>query len=116
MLHWLGFKQERTRTQSSDLDRIAKDADCIRFFAAYWPASSPPIPELSQLEQLRRIASDPLPTSRFRLQFLSVAANAAPTILDEIELRAANESAAIREARTTGICAFQPSAGGPLSN
>ena len=40
--------------------RMAMDADVIRFLEAYWPQSPSQLPELSQLEELRRIAADPL--------------------------------------------------------
>lgn len=40
--------------------RMARDAEVIRFLESYWPQSPSRSPELSQLEVLRRIASDPL--------------------------------------------------------
>lgn len=39
--------------------RTARDAEVIRFLESYWPQSSSQPAELSQLEILRRIASDP---------------------------------------------------------
>lgn len=45
---------------SSESERMAKDADCIRFFETYWPHPSASVSGLSQFEQLRRIALDPL--------------------------------------------------------
>ena len=50
---------------NSDPQREAKDAGCIRFFEVYWPDPSRPFPGLSQFEQLRRIALDPLHFSAF---------------------------------------------------
>jgi hypothetical protein len=76
---------------------MAMDADVIRSLESYWPQSPSQPPELSQLEELRRIASDPLPTAHFRLQFFRAADDAAATILDEVDLQATVLSAAIRE-------------------
>jgi hypothetical protein len=39
--------------------RTARDAEVIRFLESYWPQPSSQPAELSQLEVLRRIASDP---------------------------------------------------------
>jgi len=40
---------------------MVMDDDFIRFLESYWPQSPTQPPELSQLEELRRIASHPLP-------------------------------------------------------
>jgi hypothetical protein len=52
----------------SDAERMAKDADCIRFFEAYWPEPSASVSGLSQFEQLRQIALDPLHDPDFELE------------------------------------------------
>ncbi len=76
---------------------MAMDADCIRFLETYWPQSPSQPAELSELEELRRIASNPLPDAQFRLQFLKIVDDAAATVLDDVDLQASDLSAAIDE-------------------
>ncbi len=77
--------------------RMAADANMAASFESSVSTPSATATKIDPLDELVRLTSDGAPP-KFRIQFLALARNRQPTVLDEVEVWTEDVSTAIREA------------------
>ncbi len=77
--------------------RMAADANMVASFETLVSTPSATVPKIDPLDELIGLISEGAPP-KFRIQFLAVASDRQPTVLEEVELWSSDVSTAMREA------------------